>query len=480
MKNFYALLLFFLPFLASAQQVMEYSGGVGLSYYFGEMDNFPEKFGVARPVAQIGIRRHVANPISFRANLIVGAIAGKDSRGAFPDRGFSFKSPLFEISLLAEIYPFGKFKKDAEGMLTAQPKKFSPYLFGGVGGAFLNPKVSWKTSESPQVIAGTQIDQAANTSGGRLALPFGGGFRIALSNTTFLGGELAWRFTQNDYIDGVSAAGDPDNNDWYMAGAITFSKAFGNTKKQSRTSRNSDGDGAPITKTANDSDGDGVPDAEDGCPSLAGDAKYRGCPPVDRDKDGVADAEDLCPDMPGSLMYKGCADSDGDGLGDNTDDCPGIIGTAALNGCPDSDGDGVSDAKDKCPTISGLKNNDGCPENVSSRPANVPYKAVYFDSQKQDWFSTSYTTLDEVVQILKADPAIKIRVEGHTDNTGDIPANNLLSERRARLCFDYLVEKGIDAGRITYMGFGARKPAASNDTQDGRKLNRRVEIHFYK
>lgn len=228
-----------------------------------------------------------------------------------------------------------------------------------------------------------------------------------------------------------------------------------------------------------DGDGDGVPDKDDACPQLAGTATYRGCPPLDRDKDGVADAEDLCPDMPGELKWQGCADNDGDGIPDHKDECPGIPGTEAGKGCPDGDGDGVADKDDACPTVPGIAAKKGCPESATAQGVHVPYKAVYFNSQKKDWYETSYTTLQEVVQMMQDNPVLQLRIEGNTDNTGDGPANSLLSEQRARQCFDYLVSKGVSAKRMTYMGFADRRPVATNMTKEGRQLNRRVEIHFY-
>jgi OOP family OmpA-OmpF porin len=472
MKKIYALLLALLPLCMQAQQPWEWGVGAGLTYYFGDLDNFPDKFGVAKPGVQLSLRRHTGNFLSFRGNLIIGGIGGKDSKTIYADRGFSFKSPIFEGALLAEIHLLGKYKKGSN-----MPRKFSPFVFGGIGGVFLNPSVTWKKSDSPSVAAGIDADQKADASGGRAAIPFGGGFRWALNKTTFIGGELAYRYTNDDYIDGVSQAGNSANKDWYVIGMVTFSKAFGENKIRKSSP---DGDAPMITAASLDKDKDGIPDAEDACPNLAGVAAYRGCPAVDKDKDGIADGEDKCPDMPGTRGFKGCPDSDKDGIGDYDDDCPGIPGTAAMGGCADGDKDGVADNKDKCPTLAGLVENEGCPANVSSKPANVPYKAIYFDSQKEDWFATSYTTMDETIKILNGDPSIKIRIEGHTDNTGDVPANNLLSELRARKCYEYLMSKGLAENRMTYIGYGARKPIATNETQDGRKLNRRVEIHFYK
>jgi outer membrane protein OmpA-like peptidoglycan-associated protein len=228
-----------------------------------------------------------------------------------------------------------------------------------------------------------------------------------------------------------------------------------------------------------DLDEDGVPDKDDHCPETKGVASYKGCPAIDRDKDGISDAEDLCPDMSGQARWKGCPDTDNDGLPDNKDGCPGISGPENLKGCPDTDLDGIADKDDECPTIKGLLDKKGCPETLP--PAlGVPYKAVYFGSTLEEWHTTSMATLNEVVNILNSDPAMFARLEGHTDNTGREPANDLLSEKRAKKCLDYLISKGIDANRLNYLGFGSQRPIVPNTTRENKQLNRRVEVYFYK
>ena len=90
---------------------------------------------------------------------------------------------------------------------------------------------------------------------------------------------------------------------------------------------------------------------------------------------------------------------------------------------------------------------------------------------------TSWPILADVAQLLKADPAVKIQVAGHTDSTGDAAKNQDLSLRRAGAVKTALVEKyGADESRITVKGWGAEQPIQDNTTEEGRALNRRVEI----
>jgi outer membrane protein OmpA-like peptidoglycan-associated protein len=85
--------------------------------------------------------------------------------------------------------------------------------------------------------------------------------------------------------------------------------------------------------------------------------------------------------------------------------------------------------------------------------------------------------LDEVVDILKMNPAMTGEVRGYTDTTGALELNRKLSDARAKAVRDYLVKQGIAPERIRAMGFGAAHPVAGNDTPEGRAQNRRVELH---
>ncbi len=134
----------------------------------------------------------------------------------------------------------------------------------------------------------------------------------------------------------------------------------------------------------------------------------------------------------------------------------------------DSDGDGVPDKYDECPdTPKGAI--------VDSRGCWV-IKGVAFDYKKWNIKEEFDSNLNNVVDVLQKNPDLHIRIEGHTDNIGSMKYNIDLSQKRAQAVKNYLVEKGIDASRITTEGFGFQRPIASNDTEKGRALNRRAEI----
>ena len=140
---------------------------------------------------------------------------------------------------------------------------------------------------------------------------------------------------------------------------------------------------------------------------------------------------------------------------------------AAAPAVLDSDGDGVPDSRDKCPnTPKGVKvNADGCWE----------LKGVNFDTDKAVIKDTR--VLDDAVVIMKANPTLTGEVRGFTDSTGSEAHNQRLSEARANAVRDYFIKQGIAPARVRAKGFGQTNPVASNDTVEGRAMNRRVELH---
>ena len=101
---------------------------------------------------------------------------------------------------------------------------------------------------------------------------------------------------------------------------------------------------------------------------------------------------------------------------------------------------------------------------------------INFDTDSDQIRAESHTTLDQIVAMLKAKPEWKLTVEGHTDATSTPEHNQQLSEHRANSVKSYLVGAGVDASRLTTVGYGATRPVASNDTEMGRAQNRRVEL----
>ena len=232
-----------------------------------------------------------------------------------------------------------------------------------------------------------------------------------------------------------------------------------------------------------DTDGDGIQDSEDACPTEFGTAALNGCP--DRDGDGVADKDDACPDVAGLVSLKGCPDTDGDGIADKDDKCPTVAGPKENAGCPwpDTDGDGVLDKDDECPTVAGPASNKGCPEVTAEALDNIKVqaRAIYFNSGKSTFKSADVPArLDAMTTILKNYPNAKFSVEGHTDSDGSDAFNMKLSQDRADVVKDALIERGIKSSNINSVGYGESRPVETNKTAAGKAKNRRTEVILQK
>lgn len=161
---------------------------------------------------------------------------------------------------------------------------------------------------------------------------------------------------------------------------------------------------------------------------------------------------------------------------------------APVNDCStqDSDNDGVNDCEDKCPaTAAGtIVGPDGCPQKVVIDLRGVNFK---FDRPSKgetdiskalaEPTSDSLAILDQAVDTLQRYPQVHVTVAGYTDSVGTDAYNQSLSERRAKIVYDYLTAHGIDASRLEGpIGHGEADPIDSNDTNDGRARNRRTEL----
>ena len=136
----------------------------------------------------------------------------------------------------------------------------------------------------------------------------------------------------------------------------------------------------------------------------------------------------------------------------------------------DDDKDGVYNEDDKCTNTP-----DGASVNTVGCWAFS--NAALFDFDKSDINPEAYPMLGEAVKILEKNPSMGVTLQGYTDNVGNEDYNRGLSLRRANAIKAYFVEKGIAENRMVTEGFGSKNPVAMNDSETGRSLNRRVEIH---
>jgi outer membrane protein OmpA-like peptidoglycan-associated protein len=331
--------------------------------------------------------------------------------------------------------------------------------------------------------------------------------------------DLAMRLPQNGDMDGDGVADlsdacpmEPEDRDQFQ-----------------------DWDGCPDE----DNDNDGVIDRIDRCPleaeNINGIIDIDGCPDVgaDQDGDGVDDEEDRCPLEPenrnGLRDEDGCpemgwvsrpapvgsddygtgskaegdvaslfllpplprgGDIDGDGLDVYEDDCPNeaedMDGVLDGDGCPelDDDGDGFLDVDDECPgeaeTFNGFDDEDGCADAIPKKLVDVSgvVRGIQFRSGSAVLLSSSYAILGEVVEALVDDETLLLKIDGHTDSQGDRQKNLDLAQARAEAVAQWLQSKGVADDRMSREGFGPDKPMASNDSEEGRSENRRVELSY--
>jgi outer membrane protein OmpA-like peptidoglycan-associated protein len=112
------------------------------------------------------------------------------------------------------------------------------------------------------------------------------------------------------------------------------------------------------------------------------------------------------------------------------------------------------------------------------RPPAVPFvlTGVVFDTNKAYIRKESEPKLDIVADFMTHKRSARVEIAGHTDNVGKAKANKVLSQKRAESCRNYIISKGVDGSRIKAVGYGGERPVATNDTDEGRQTNRRIEV----
>lgn len=129
-------------------------------------------------------------------------------------------------------------------------------------------------------------------------------------------------------------------------------------------------------------------------------------------------------------------------------------------------------------TKNGFQDADGCPDQLPPELAKfvgvIP--GIDFDAGRSSLRPESTATLDAAAKLFAQYPEVRLRISVHTDNQGQAADNRALSGRRANALRDYLIDRGIGAGRVEARGAGQDEPIASNANEAGRAANRRVEF----
>ncbi len=149
-----------------------------------------------------------------------------------------------------------------------------------------------------------------------------------------------------------------------------------------------------------------------------------------------------------------------------------IFGPSDAVPCADQDGDGVCDADDICPNTP-----KGAP--VDERGCWIAAYSQFFDFDKAVVKPAFLPRLQHAAEIINRNPQLpRVLIAGHTDNVGSPEYNMGLGRRRAQAVFDHLVKYGVEPSRLTVESFGETRPVATNNTEEGRARNRRVEFHI--
>ena len=299
-----------------------------------------------------------------------------DDNPCHQNRGWSFTSPLTEVSLDLEWELFGHKRNQSDAFYDANgnrvnvrnimmsdatyydkdgdiadlssfgktKKVITPYFGIGAAATFVNPDIDFGDTDVPgnaAFLANKATDEE-NFKKLQWQFPVTAGLRFDLTEKLFLDLEARGVLQTSDMLDGMEAVtnngNELNNDDSYQMLLARLSIRLGGI---------------------GDSDKDGINDNVDQCPNEPGLVSQWGCP--DTDGDGIIDKMDACPNVPGIKRMNGCADTDGDNIADNKDDCPKVAGIARFNGCPDTDGDGIQDKDDKCVNTPGEKAYNGCP-----------------------------------------------------------------------------------------------------------------------
>ena len=212
----------------------------------------------------------------------------------------------------------------------------------------------------------------------------------------------------------------------------------------------------------------------------------------DVDGDGYVDDVDGCRTEYGTV--NGCPDNDGDGIPNDEDECQDIAGLSITRGCPDTDGDGFPDKADSCLTEPGTIQ--GCsaehwaqvtrPDTTLISPTGVvmaPHivletSVLLFPFAKTALEADALKVLDNAANTLAKEPKVIIHISGYTDDVGTYERNLVLSVERAKAAKTYLMQQGVAENRIIIAGLGKDNPVTTNDSEENRAKNRRIEMRL--
>lgn len=505
------LLIYALAISLGFSQDTTYHYGVGVSFgiEYPKTDLMISK--KESPVARAFFRYYPSTSVALEAGIGIGSVEATIRTEIKNSETESYRDILFT----SQLYPL-------DLRLVFQPVmkgKFLPYLFGGAGIVFFNPK-----NDSDKALPHNARGDYKKVSS---FFPIGVGGQYSITNKTSVGISGTYNFASTKYLDDIKT----NSRDAFWSVTLDLFSFIGrdnpdldgdgllnDEEKQIGTdplNPDTDGDGLrdgeevhkyhtnPLKK---DTDGDGCTDGEEVLhyhtdplnPDTDGDGlndcdeilKYYTDPlNKDTDGDGCIDGEEVIRYHTDPLK----PDTDGDGLSD----CDEVLKyhTDPLNkdtdgdGCtdgeevlkyhtnpldPDTDHGGMPDCKEVQLGLNPLDPSDDVP--IIKVGERIILEGVNFETAKTTLLPEAKKILDQVAASLEANPTAEVAIHGHTDNVGGAKYNMKLSIGRADAVKAYLVSKGITANRIITKGFGFTKPVADNAIPEGRAKNRRIEF----
>jgi OOP family OmpA-OmpF porin len=194
---------------------------LGVTNYSGDIAENSIELKQTRPGFGIYGRYHLSPQWGAKGHVYFGSIAGDDKNSeSRQSRSVKFSTSIFEIGLVGEWKPLGRNRITETGLHAFH---FTPYLFGGVGVTFANPEAEYYGPEERRDAVLRVPFPEPGLKKTFLTTPVGLGLRLDIDDRWIIGAEGGWRPVYNDYLDGVSVNGDPEDNDWYYFLGVTVS-----------------------------------------------------------------------------------------------------------------------------------------------------------------------------------------------------------------------------------------------------------------
>jgi len=200
---------------------VELGGFMGIANYQGDLTNRPVELRESKYSFGGFIKYHYANKLHFRGQCYYARISGDDIHGPNSDRDWRFATDMAEASIQLEFLPFAKYRFNRVGLFRPQ---INPFISVGIGSSFtINKDVGIEPTSS---FIKTTFPEP-NDKNNFLIVPVGGGIRFDFTQWTTIAGEVGWRYSKSDYLDGISQNANPEKDDWYFFFGATLSTYFG-------------------------------------------------------------------------------------------------------------------------------------------------------------------------------------------------------------------------------------------------------------